>query len=366
MIKSALRSLSVALLVTGALAACSKDEKAAGNTNTTSAANNAPGADDKAVAVDDKAGGNTSTQLAAKNSQALNGKTIAFLPVALGFSLTEEWWSEIKTGAEASGMKPIIRDPNWSTQAESQALSAMIADKPAVLVVHNPNVQLLAKQLEQAEKAGIYVIQVNMVSNYKTDAYIGVDWVKLGEEMATDLVKSCGTGSGKSGKVAIIQGELTSATSLDQLKGAMPIFDKDKGIKVVSNQAANWDATKAHDITATILQQNPDLCAIYGFWDTMTQGSAQAVKEAGKTGQIGVWTSGDGARAACDGLQSGAFTKYWDYDAKAQGRDIISTTKMLLQSGNKPGTTRVALYSPSLVLSKDNVKPSLCFDLDKK
>lgn len=363
MMKSALRTLITSLLVTGALTACSKDEKAGGNTNTTTA-NNAEA--DKQPAVDGKAGGDTSQQLQAKSAAALKDKTIAFLPVALGISLTEEWWKQIKNGAEASGMKAVVRDPNWSTQAQSQALSALIADKPAVVVVHNPNVQLLAKQLEQAEKAGIYVIQVNMVSNYKTDAYVGADWVKMGEEMAQDIVKSCGTGSGKSGKVALIQGELTSATSLDQLKAAMPVFERDKAIKIVSNQAANWDATKAHDITATVVQQNPDLCAVYGFWDTMTQGSAQAIKEAGKTGQIGVWTSGDGARTACDSVTSGAFTKYWSYDARAQGRDIITLAKYLLQAGQKPGSTRTALYSPFTVISKDNVKPTLCFDYDKK
>ncbi len=56
------------------------------------------------------------------------------------------------------------------------------------------------------------------------------------------------------------------------MKGAKPIFDKDPAIKIVSDQAANWDATKAHDITATVLQQNPDLCGIYGFWDVMSAG----------------------------------------------------------------------------------------------
>ena len=186
-------------------------------------------------------------------------------------------------------------------------------------MVHNPNVQLLAKQLEQAEKQGSYVIQVNMVSNYKTDAYIGVDWGKLGAMIATDIVKKCGKGSGKSGKVQIIQGELTSAASLDQLAGAKPIYAADPTIKIVSDQAANWDATKAHDITATVLQQNPDLCGIHGFWDVMSLGAAEAVKQAGLSGKVVLDVSGDGARAACDGVESGQFTNYFSYDAQQQG-----------------------------------------------
>jgi ribose transport system substrate-binding protein len=348
-----------------ATAGCNKSDSGTSSTSTTSgnaAAN--PNSGDKPAP--EMTGGNSTVDLVNKTDTELKGKTIAYLPVAMGVTLMEAWWHEIQAGAAFSGMKSEVKDPNWSTQAETQALAALIGEKPNVLVVHNPNVQLLAKQLEQAEKAGIYVIQVNMVSNYKTDAYIGADWIKLGEQMATDLVKQCGTGSGKSGKIQIIQGELTSATSLDQMKGAKPIFDKDPAIKIVSDQAANWDATKAHDITATVLQQNPDLCGIYGFWDVMTLGASEAVKQAGMTGKVNISTSGDGARAACDGVKSGAFTTYYSYDAKQQGRDIIDTAKLLLEQGKTPGSGHTALYSPIEVFTKDTVKDSQCFDVTIK
>ena len=57
-------------------------------------------------------------------------------------------------------------------------------------------------------------------------------------------------------------------------------------IKVVSNQAADWDASKAKAITQTVLKQNPDLCGIVGFWDGMDIGTAAAIKEAGLTGKV--------------------------------------------------------------------------------
>ena len=63
--------------------------------------------------------------------------------------------------------------------------------------------------------------------------------------LADEVVKQCGTASGKSGKVQIIQGELTAAASVDQVGAMLDVFGKDKNIKVVSNQAANWDANTA-------------------------------------------------------------------------------------------------------------------------
>lgn len=362
----ALRVFAGSLLALAGAVACSNSSNGNGS-NQTPAANGsgaAPAGDNsggKEPAVQG-ASGNTSADLKTKANHDMSGKTVAYLPCAMGISLTESWWQEIQAGAEMSGIKAIIRDSNWSTQASTQAMSALIAEKPAAMIVHNFNTQLLAKQLEQAEKSGIYVVQVNMVSNYKTDIYVGVDWVQLGQDMAKDIVKACGTGSGKSGKVAILQGELTSATSLDQVKGMMPIFDADKSIKVVSNQATMWDATKAHDITATVLQQNKDLCAIYGFWDTMTMGAVQAVKEAGLTSSVNVLASGDGSRTYCDAVRDGGFYHYYNYDAKGQGRDLINSAKFLMQSGQKPGAFRMAIYSPYTVVTKENVGPSSCFD----
>ena len=128
------------------------------------------------------------------------------------------------------------------------------------------------KELKRAESQGTHVIQINMSSNYKSGAFVGADWHEVGKMLAEDVVKQCGTGSGKSGKVQIVQGELTAAASVDQVGGIMEMFNKDPAIKVVSNQAANWDANTALNITATVIQQNPDLCASIGFWGIMESG----------------------------------------------------------------------------------------------
>jgi hypothetical protein len=50
--------------------------------------------------------------------------------------------------------------------------------------------------------------------------------------LATEVVKQCGIGSGKSGKVQIVQGELTAAASVDQVGGIMEVLNKDSNIKV--------------------------------------------------------------------------------------------------------------------------------------
>ncbi len=319
----------------------------------------------RARAADGLSGGGSSKELVERTQKALEGKTIAWVPVALGNPLTDEWTSVIRREAEANGMKFVLRDPNFNATAELQAVSALIGEKPDVLVVHNPNVQILAKELKRAQEAGIYVIQVNMVSNYKTDAYIGANWFQLGRMMGDDVVKQCGQGSGKSGEVQIVQGELTSSASLDQLSGILEAFKKDPSIKVVSNQAANWDANKALEITNTVIQQHPNLCASLGFWGVMEAGAAQAIKAAGKIDQVKIYASGEGSRLDCDLLQQGMFYKYLSYTAPIQGHDIMQLASFLLQSGQKPGTMHLADYTQPIWLDKETGKGAACYDLQK-
>ena len=96
-------------------------------------------------------------------------------------------------------------------------------------------------------------------------------------------------------------------------------------IKVVANQAADWDATKAHAVTSTVLKQNPDLCAIIGFWDVRV-GTAAAIKEAGKRAGL---SADPGRRQAGRLRQPRQRQLHPDVvaDAPGQARDMATSIK---------------------------------------
>lgn len=313
-----------------------------------------------------EAGTKTARELRAAADAALKGKTLAYVPIALGVPLADEWGRVLKEEAEWRGMKFVVRDPNNNPSAMQQAISALVDEKPAVLVVQNPSVTLLMKDLKRAESQGTYVLQINMSSNYKSSAFVGADWGEIGRMLATEVVKECGTGTGKSGKVQIVQGELTAAASVDQVGGIMAVLNKDPAIKVVSNQAANWDANTALNLTATVIQQHPDLCASIGFWTIMQSGAAQAIRNAGKIDQVKVYASGEGSQLDCDQVNQGNFTKVLSYKATEQGHDLAMTAVSLLERGDKPGAHPLALYTRPVWLDKSNASGGNCFQLQKK
>lgn len=297
--------------------------------------------------------------------KTLKGKTVAYLPIALSFDLTRGWLEGIKKELEPLGVNVVVRDPNWDTNAGAQALTTLIADKPDIIIAHNPDVQTYAKLYKRAEKAGIKVIQVNMKSMYMTSAYVGADWVLVGETTAKAAVNAC---KGKSNKIAIVQGPTASAPSAYTLHGIQNILKDQPQINVVSSQAADWDAGKAKGITQTVLRQHPDLCAIIDFWDGQGVGVAAAVKEAGLRGKVFVISSGGGEqKGACDQVAQGGYDMYLNYDVPAMAKSMANMARWLIQTGDKvPADAKGFLYSRLTPITKETAKlPGTCWELGK-
>ena len=122
------------------------------------------------------------------------GKKVIFVPIAMGISLTEGWARRMREHAAIGGYTIDVRDAAFNTGVMSELLAKAISEKPDVLVVHNPTVQLLSRQIKQAEAEGIKVLQINLQSNQPSAAFVGANWDRIGREIAEDIVKECGEG----------------------------------------------------------------------------------------------------------------------------------------------------------------------------
>ncbi|WP_165349811.1 sugar ABC transporter substrate-binding protein [Mesorhizobium sp. M3A.F.Ca.ET.080.04.2.1] len=294
---------------------------------------------------------------------SLAGKKVVFVPMSMSFDLPEGWAAIMEKEAKRLGYTIDIRDANWSTDTGTRALTQAITEKPDIIVVQNFDVASYARTLKKAEDSGIKVIQVNMKSSYQTDAFVGADWYGIGQYAANRMIEKCGKASGKSGKIAIIQGPATAAASVYQLNAITETLKGHDDIKIVSSQTGDWDQSKAHGIAQTVIQQNPDLCGIIGFWDVMDAGTGAAIQESGK--DIYLITSGGGNKTACQGVQNGTFNEVISYDVEGQGRDLNNTIKVLLQSKEPAGSLKFALYTPNKFITKDSMSANSCWDLDQ-
>jgi ABC-type sugar transport system substrate-binding protein len=214
-------------------------------------------------------------------------------------------------------------------------------------------------------QAGIKVLQVNLETTNPTDYYVGADWVKVGLIEAEALVKKCGTGSGTSGKVAILEGQPTAASNLYELYAYYKIFGQDPAIKIVADQAATYDPAKARAITETVLQQHPDLCGIVGNWDNQDVGAGAAVQAAGKSDQVYIVTSGGGSKTGCDNIEKGLLDLIVSYDVPLQGDSLNQAIVQLLLSPAKAGEIQSTYFTPLTLQTKETISSRNCWTLDQ-
>ena len=299
---------------------------------------------------------------AAPYDQALKGKKVVLIPMAMGFDLAQGWAAYLKHEVEAWGGTFETRDPNWDVNAHAQAITDIISgdQKPDVLVIHSPDLNSFSKLLKKAQSEGIYVVLVDNPMNFPADAFVGSNWYHLGQLEAGAAVDAC---KGKSGQVGLVQGDAANASSIYQYNGIMQVLKQHPEIKVVAEPFSNWDPNNSKTVTTTMLQQNPDICSVIDFWDGDATGAAAAIKDAGKTDKIGLVTTGGGETVDCKALEDGTFSAVVMTELAGQSRDMNAVIKFLLQSGQKPGSSKTYIYTLEKATTKADLKPSTCWDV---
>ncbi len=294
---------------------------------------------------------------------ALKGKRVVLIPMAMGFDLAQGWAYYLKREVSGFGGTFETRDPNWVVDAGAQAITEVISSdpKPAVLVIHSPDLNSYSKLLKKAQAAGIYVILVDNPANFAADAFVGSDWDRLGQLEAEAAVKGCGPNSSK--KLGLVQGDQVNSSSLYQYNGIMKILARHPEFQVVAKPDSNWDATTSRYVTTTMLQQHPDICGIIDFWDGDATGSSAAIRDAGLQGKVFLVTTGGGEKVDCDNLESGVFGAVVMTELQNQSRDMNATIKFLLQSGQPAGTSKTYIYTLEKATTKADIKPDTCWDL---
>ncbi|HVO01095.1 MAG TPA: sugar ABC transporter substrate-binding protein [Candidatus Cybelea sp.] len=299
---------------------------------------------------------------AAPYEQALKGKKVVLIPMAMGFDLAQGWAAYLKHEVEAWGGTFETRDPDWKTDVQAQAISDIINgdQKPDVLVIHSPDMNSFSKTLKKAQSLGIYVVLVDNPMSFPADAFVGSNWYHLGQLEAGAAVDAC---KGKSGKVGLVQGDAANASSIYQYNGIMQVLKQHSDIKVVAEPFSNWDPTQSRTVTTTMLQQNPDVCSIIDFWDGDATGASAAIKDAKLDGKVALVTTGGGETVDCKALEDGTFYAVVMTELAGQSRDMNAVIKFLLQSGQKPGSSKTYIYTLEKATTKADLKPDTCWDV---
>ncbi|MSR69761.1 MAG: ribose ABC transporter substrate-binding protein [Phycisphaerales bacterium] len=204
-----------------------------------------------------------------------------------GWTAGVVWWAR-----ECADLHPEI---DW-TIATAETPEKQIADIEALMAKKVDALVILATEsapitpiAQEAHDRGILIVSVDRgFLKPVADIFIEGDNAAFGRKGAQFMVEKLG-GKGKAkGEIIILEG-IPCTVNTARVTAALEIFHDEPGIKIVAQQAANWNRQKALEVTETLLTKSPKVTAIWASDDDMALGAEQALAEKGIEG---VWILG--------------------------------------------------------------------------
>ncbi|MCW6007552.1 substrate-binding domain-containing protein [Micromonospora sp. CPCC 205371] len=203
----------------------------------------------------------------------------------------DPFYETMACGAKAEAAKDnvdltIQGAKNWDVSLQIPLLNSVIAAKPDALFIAPNDSQALVQPLKQATSAGIKVVLVDTTlsdTSFVASA-IASDNVKGGEVAADALAKLIG----EKGPVLLVGGQPGVSTAEARQKGFEDGLKKYPNITYLGNVFTSNGVAKISQLVSAQLAAHPDLVGIFALSTDQSEGANNAVKAAGKAGQVKV------------------------------------------------------------------------------
>lgn len=272
-------------------------------------------------------------------------------------TLGNPFWVDLKAGIEAKaaelGVKVDIVAANSEDdlQGQLQLFENLLGKNYKGIGFAPLSPVNLIPAASQAYAKGIYLVNIDekidmtqlKAANANVEGFITTDNNAVGASAAEYIIETIG-----SGDVIIIEGKAGNVSGEARRNGAASVFTNAANaakIKLVASQPADWDRTKALDVTASLLQRFPNVKAIYCANDTMALGALQAVQNAQKEKEI-IVIGTDGAPEARQSVQDGNMRGTMAQDPQKIGAESLN---MLVESVKAAKGPRAVTEEPAIV-----------------
>jgi ribose transport system substrate-binding protein len=219
-----------------------------------------------------------------KSEEEKNGKpTIAFVMK----TLNNPYFIEMQKGAEEAAKKLDVNlvvqaaDREVDVEKQMQIIENLIQRKVSALCITPSGSKEIIPAIVKANEAGIPVLIVDTrIDNQtlreaaaKIVTFIGSDNIDGGRIAGKFILDRL---EGK-GNVVVLEGIPGHETGDARLKGFYEVINKNKGIKVIATQTANWERDQGYVVFQNMLQAHPDVEAVFACNDMMALGAAEAI-----------------------------------------------------------------------------------------
>jgi ribose transport system substrate-binding protein len=195
---------------------------------------------------------------------ATKGKVYYLVPTLLDEFQSESVKAITKFMGDV-GYETVSLDAQNRTDLQQNQMNDLINLKPSMVVLAAVDFEAMKPGIEKARAAGIPVMIFDrQITSTKTDLTSVAGTVQIGE-IAADQIQGllkAKKGSVK-GKVLQILGDPGDSYTLDIQKGFEAKMKAFPDVKIISQPALQWEASKAGDIASDQLLTNPDIDLIF-------------------------------------------------------------------------------------------------------
>ncbi len=207
-----------------------------------------------------------------------------------------------KERADQLGYEATIFDSQNDTAKESDHFDNIIAGGYAAILFNPTDADGSIANVRKSKEAGIptFCIDREINANDLAAAQILSDNYAGCVELGRYFVKRMN----RKGRYVELLGILGDNNTWNRSKGFHSVVDNYPELKMVAQQTAEFDRTKAMEVLESILQANPDINAVFCGNDAMAMGAYQALVAAGKADEVMVFGF-DGAKDVINSIRDG-------------------------------------------------------------
>ena len=214
------------------------------------------------------------------NSPSKTTRTIGVSLLTRGHIFYRDLEEGLKKEADKYGYNLIITSADWDLGKQISQIEDFISRKVDAIIVSPVDSRGIGSGIAEANKAGIPVFTADISAEAgKVVSHIASDNVQGGRLAGEYLAKLL---NGK-GKVAIINQPAISSV-LDRVAGFREAIVKYPDIKVVADVNGQGVRDRSLQVTADVLQANPQLDGIFGINDDTALGALDAVNQFNRKG----------------------------------------------------------------------------------
>jgi ribose transport system substrate-binding protein len=207
-----------------------------------------------------------------------------------------------KARAEELGYAATIFDSQNDTAKESDHFDNIIVGGYAAILFNPTDADGSIANVKKAKEAGIptFCIDREINSSDVAAAQILSDNYAGAVELGQYFVKK----TNQKGNYVELLGILGDNNTWNRSKGFHSVVKNYPGLKMVDQQCAEFDRTKAMEVLQSIMLANADIDAVFCGNDAMAMGAYQALAQAGKADKVMVFGF-DGAKDVIDSIRDG-------------------------------------------------------------